>query len=55
MSAKVEKLIEEFKRLSDMEKQEMIRLLEQEEFYREVIRHSLREWDNAKDDAYNEL
>ena len=42
MSAQVERLVEEFKSLSDVEKQEMIKLLE-EEFYRQVIRHSLHE------------
>lgn len=55
MSATVNRLVEEFKRLSDEEKWEMIEKLEAEDFYRRVLQHSLREWDNAKDDAYNDL
>jgi len=55
MSATVNRLVEEFKRLSDEEKREMIEKLEAEDFYRQILQHSLREWDNPKDDAYNEL
>ncbi len=55
MSATVDRLVEEFKRLSDEEKREMIEKLEAEEFYRQVLQYSLRDWDYAKDDAYNDL
>ncbi|KYP81695.1 hypothetical protein [Ferroacidibacillus organovorans] len=55
MSATVNRLVEEFKRLSDEEKREMIEKLEAEEFYRQVLQYSLRDWDYAKDDAYNDL
>jgi len=55
MSATVNRLVEEFKRLSNEEKREMIEKLEAEDFYRQILQHSLREWDNPKDDAYNEL
>lgn len=55
MSATVNRLVEEFKRLSDEEKREMMEKLEVEGFYRQVLQHSLRDWDNAKDDAYNDL
>lgn len=55
MSATVNRLVEEFKRLSDEEKREMIEKLEAEDFYRQVLQYSFRDWDNAKDDAYNDL
>lgn len=55
MSAIVNRLVEEFKRLSDEEKREMIEKLEAEDFYRQLLQHSLLEWDNPKDDAYNDL
>jgi hypothetical protein len=54
MSASVNRILEEFKRLSDEEKREMMERLEVEEFYRQVLQQSLRDWDNPKDDAYNE-
>ena len=55
MSATVNRLVEEFKRLSDEEKRDMIEKLEAEDFYRQILQYSLHEWDNSKDDAYNDL
>ena len=55
MSANVNRLLEEFKRLSDEEKLEMIEKLEAEDFYTHVLQHALSEWNNPKDDAYNDL
>ena len=55
MSASVNRILEEFRRLPDEEKREMIKCLEAEEFYCQVLHQSLQEWDNPKDDAYNDL
>lgn len=55
MSAQVNRLLDEYKRLSDEEKKEMIERIEADEFYRNVVQYSLSDWDNPKDDAYNDL
>ena len=55
MSASVNRILEEFKRLSDEEKREMMERLAVEEFYSQVLQQSLKDWDNPKDDAYNDL
>lgn len=55
MSAQFNRLLDEYKRLSDEEKREMIKRIEADEFYRNVVQYSLNDRDNPKDDAYNDL
>lgn len=55
MSNTVERLLEAFRRLPDAEKQEFLARLEEDGWYRAMVRHMLRDWDNPRDDAYNNL
>lgn len=55
MSEPIERLLEEFRRLPDAEKNEFLARLEEDYGYQNMVRRMQKEWDNPQDDAYNNL
>ncbi len=55
MSEPIERLLEAFHRLPDSDKRQFLERLEEEGWYRTMVRHMQADWDNPRDDAYNNL
>lgn len=55
MSKPIDRLLEEFRRLPEEEKREFLTRIEEDGWYRTIVRHMQQEWDNPRDDAYNNL
>ena len=55
MSNAIEHLLGAFRRLPDAEKQEFLARLEADRWYRTMVRHLQQDWDDPRDDAYNNL
>lgn len=55
MSGPIDPLLQAFHRLPDSVKREFLERLGEEGWYRSMVRHMQAEWDNPRDDAYNNL
>lgn len=55
MSEPIERLLDAFHRLPDADKRQFLERLEEEGWYRAMVRLMQAEWDNPRDDAYNNL
>lgn len=55
MSEPIERLLAGFRQLSEDEKREFLERLEEDGWYRAMVRQMQQEWDNPRDDAYNSL
>lgn len=55
MSEPIERLLEAFRQLPDSDKREFLERLDEEGWYRTMVRHMQAEWGNSRDDAYNNL
>lgn len=53
MSEAIDRLLEAVHRLPDSDKREFLARLEDEGWYRTMVRHMQAEWHNPHDDAYN--
>lgn len=55
MSEPVERLLAALHQLPDADKREFLERLDEEGWYRTLVRHMQAEWDNPRDDSYNNL